>query len=410
MRYEELEAHLLHLDGPGRAHLPAVPHRREPARLLPRSARGRSSIIELSTTRSTWRTRSKKASPTYCAGTSNTSTAGRACEIISTGGGAASPFWNQLKADVCGMQVLVPTNGKRPVAAPLRLLWSRRGPRCPQRRRPPQPAPGREIPPPLVDRARRAIRQLRDLSSPDCTPPTEGETTMKLAVSSPMIPGGLAHREGRTLKRWGYDALAVFQPLEDWSDGLRRNSVAREADRRPARRVRPDRRQLRPRHVTRTTELRNRAAARCTSHAASVCAELGTVTEIEYQYGARRTRCRCSTRSSSSTPGPEGPVHRFYRRDPRRWSRGHDPPGAPRTDQPLRVPLPQPRADNLRDHRRGRRTRMPGSSPTPSTCRSRRPGEGADRAATASRTFTSETAIASCPVTAASTGTSSSTR
>ena len=29
-------------------------------------------------------------------------------EIVSTGGGASSPFWNQLKADVCGLDVLVP--------------------------------------------------------------------------------------------------------------------------------------------------------------------------------------------------------------------------------------------------------------------------------------------------------------
>jgi sugar (pentulose or hexulose) kinase len=29
-------------------------------------------------------------------------------EIVSTGGGAASPFWNQLKADVCGVDVVVP--------------------------------------------------------------------------------------------------------------------------------------------------------------------------------------------------------------------------------------------------------------------------------------------------------------
>jgi sugar (pentulose or hexulose) kinase len=29
-------------------------------------------------------------------------------EIVSTGGGAASPYWSQLKADVCGVQVLVP--------------------------------------------------------------------------------------------------------------------------------------------------------------------------------------------------------------------------------------------------------------------------------------------------------------
>jgi sugar (pentulose or hexulose) kinase len=29
-------------------------------------------------------------------------------QIVSSGGGAASPFWNQLKADVCGVDVLVP--------------------------------------------------------------------------------------------------------------------------------------------------------------------------------------------------------------------------------------------------------------------------------------------------------------
>lgn len=32
----------------------------------------------------------------------------RVREIVSTGGGAASSFWNQLKADVCGVDVLVP--------------------------------------------------------------------------------------------------------------------------------------------------------------------------------------------------------------------------------------------------------------------------------------------------------------
>lgn len=35
-------------------------------------------------------------------------TPGPVLEIVSTGGGASSPFWNQLKADVCGIEVLVP--------------------------------------------------------------------------------------------------------------------------------------------------------------------------------------------------------------------------------------------------------------------------------------------------------------
>ena len=33
---------------------------------------------------------------------------GDVTEIVSTGGGAASPYWSQLKADVCGVRVLVP--------------------------------------------------------------------------------------------------------------------------------------------------------------------------------------------------------------------------------------------------------------------------------------------------------------
>ncbi|WP_176738165.1 FGGY-family carbohydrate kinase [Micromonospora inyonensis] len=35
-------------------------------------------------------------------------TPARVREIVSTGGGSSSPFWNQLKADVCGVDVLVP--------------------------------------------------------------------------------------------------------------------------------------------------------------------------------------------------------------------------------------------------------------------------------------------------------------
>lgn len=35
-------------------------------------------------------------------------TPGAAEEIVSTGGGAASKFWNQLKADRCAVEILVP--------------------------------------------------------------------------------------------------------------------------------------------------------------------------------------------------------------------------------------------------------------------------------------------------------------
>ena len=51
---------------------------------------------------------------------------------------------------------------------------------------------------------------------------------MMLAVSSPMIPADSLTAKAELLKRWGYDALGVFQPLEDWNDGVRRELMSLE--------------------------------------------------------------------------------------------------------------------------------------------------------------------------------------
>jgi sugar phosphate isomerase/epimerase len=109
---------------------------------------------------------------------------------------------------------------------------------------------------------------------------------MMLAASSPMIPGDTLTEKAELLKQWGYDALAVFQPLQDWNSSVRRELASLET-----------RTGVRPVEFVLIDEIYGHAMdpdpalrARCRAmylDAASVCAELGTVTEIEYEYGAR---------------------------------------------------------------------------------------------------------------------------
>ena len=109
---------------------------------------------------------------------------------------------------------------------------------------------------------------------------------MKLAASSPMIPGTTLTEKAELLKRWGYDALAVFQPLKDWNPGVRRELAALEATTgiRPVEFVLID--EIYGHAMDPDPDLRAQCRAMYLD-AASVCAELGTVTEIEYEYGAR---------------------------------------------------------------------------------------------------------------------------
>lgn len=109
---------------------------------------------------------------------------------------------------------------------------------------------------------------------------------MKLACSSPMIPGDTLTEKAEHLADWGYDALAVFHPLDAWDDDVRRDLVALES-----------RTGVRPVEFVLTDAVYGQAMsddadlrARCRAmylEAAGVCAEIGAVTEIEYQYGAQ---------------------------------------------------------------------------------------------------------------------------
>ena len=109
---------------------------------------------------------------------------------------------------------------------------------------------------------------------------------MMLACSSPMVPGDSLTNKAELLKQWGYDALAVFQPLEDWNNGVRRElaTLEQRTGIRPVEFVLMD--DVYGHAMSPDREMRSRCRSMYIE-AASVCAEIGTVTEIEYEYGAR---------------------------------------------------------------------------------------------------------------------------
>jgi sugar phosphate isomerase/epimerase len=107
---------------------------------------------------------------------------------------------------------------------------------------------------------------------------------MKLSCSSPMIPGSTLTEQADNLARWGYDAIAVFHPLETWNDQARRELVSL-ADRTgivPVEFVLTD--DIYGKAMSDDLDLRERCRAMY-REAASVCAEIGAVTEIEFEYG-----------------------------------------------------------------------------------------------------------------------------
>ena len=52
---------------------------------------------------------------------------------------------------------------------------------------------------------------------------------MKLCCSSPMVPGATLTAKADLLKTWGYDGIAVFQPLETWNAETHRELLELEA-------------------------------------------------------------------------------------------------------------------------------------------------------------------------------------
>lgn len=101
--------------------------------------------------------------------------------------------------------------------------------------------------------------------------------------SSPMVPGATLTEKADLLREWGYGAIAVFWPHEEWSDAVHRELVALQ-----------ERTGVRPVEFVLTSEVYGhamspddglrRACRDMYRQAADVCGELGLVTEIEYEY------------------------------------------------------------------------------------------------------------------------------
>jgi sugar phosphate isomerase/epimerase len=109
---------------------------------------------------------------------------------------------------------------------------------------------------------------------------------MMLSCSSPMVPGETLTAKAELLQEWGYDAIAVFQPRETWTDGVRRElrSLFDNTGVRPVEFVLMD--ATYGNAMADDLELRQRCRAMY-AEAAEVCSEIGAVTEIEFQYGAQ---------------------------------------------------------------------------------------------------------------------------
>lgn len=109
---------------------------------------------------------------------------------------------------------------------------------------------------------------------------------MNLCCSSPMVPGSTLTEKADLLREWGYDAIAVFQPFADWTPAVRRE-VAQLEQRtgvRPVEFVLVD--DIYGTAMSDDADLRERCRAMY-RESASVCAEIGAVMEIEFEYGAQ---------------------------------------------------------------------------------------------------------------------------
>lgn len=106
---------------------------------------------------------------------------------------------------------------------------------------------------------------------------------MLIACSSPMVPGATLTEKARALAGWGFDAIAVFHPYAEWSDDVRRElaGLERSTGVRPVELVLTDDVYGKAMHPDLDLRARCRAMYR---EAAAACAELGLVTEIEFEY------------------------------------------------------------------------------------------------------------------------------
>lgn len=109
---------------------------------------------------------------------------------------------------------------------------------------------------------------------------------MDISCSSPMVPGRTLTEQADLLKTWGYDAIAVFAPYDTWNDQHRQEleSLHAQTGVRPTEFVLMD--PLYGHLMDEDQDVRSRCRAMYIE-AAEVCATIGAVTELEYEYGAQ---------------------------------------------------------------------------------------------------------------------------
>jgi sugar phosphate isomerase/epimerase len=107
---------------------------------------------------------------------------------------------------------------------------------------------------------------------------------MKLCCSSLMVPARTLTEKAELLQAWGYDAIAVFPPFAEWNDSVKAELLSLEARTGvpPVEFVLID--DIYGNAMAADTDLRDRCREMY-RQAAAVCAEIGAVTEIEFQYG-----------------------------------------------------------------------------------------------------------------------------
>jgi sugar phosphate isomerase/epimerase len=99
-----------------------------------------------------------------------------------------------------------------------------------------------------------------------------------------MVPGATLTQKAHYLRVWGYDAIAVFQSHAEWGEEAMAElaSLQERTGIRPAEFVLID--DVYGNAMSSDAELRERCRAMY-RQAAEVCAQIGAVTEIEFQYG-----------------------------------------------------------------------------------------------------------------------------
>ena len=109
---------------------------------------------------------------------------------------------------------------------------------------------------------------------------------MKMSCTSSMVPGSTLTEKAEFLKKAGFEGMGVFVEYEDWTPELEQEILTLE-----------ERTGIKPcefcfsadiyGHLMDEDEKVRNAARKMYKEAALVCAKIGAITELEYQYGAQ---------------------------------------------------------------------------------------------------------------------------